>query len=67
MWIYLGIFISAIKKKESGIDMAYRNLIVTRAISISIRNNQLVLGNDDMIVPLEDVNCLVLEHAGIRG
>lgn len=46
--------------------MAYRNLIVTRAISISIRNNQLVLGSDDMIVPLEDVNCLVLEHAGIR-
>lgn len=65
--IYLEIFISAIKKKDSGIDMAYRNLIVTRAISISIRNNQLVLGSDDMIVPLEDVNCLVLEHAGIRG
>lgn len=60
------IFIKAIKKKESGIDMSYRNLIVTRAISISIRNNQLVLGNEDMIVPLEDVNCLVLEHAGIR-
>lgn len=45
--------------------MAYRNIIVTRNISISIHNYQLVIGNKDMCVPLEDINCLVLEHAGI--
>lgn len=45
--------------------MAYRNIIVTRNISISVHNYQLVIGNEDMCVPLEDINCLVLEHAGI--
>ena len=42
--------------------MAYRNIVVTRAINISVHNQQLVLGNDDMCVPMEDINCLVLEH-----
>ena len=45
--------------------MAYRNIIVTRNIGISVHNYQLVIGNEDMCVPLEDINCLVLEHAGI--
>lgn len=45
--------------------MAYRNIIVTRNIGIFVHNYQLVIGNEDMCVPLEDINCLVLEHAGI--
>ncbi len=46
--------------------MAYRNIVVTRAINISVHNQQLVLGNDDMCVPMEDINCLVLEHDGVK-
>ena len=38
---------------------------MTRNIGISVHNYQLVIGNEDMCVPLEDINCLVLEHAGI--
>lgn len=38
---------------------------MTRNIGIFVHNYQLVIGNEDMCVPLEDINCLVLEHAGI--
>ena len=41
--------------------MGYRNIMISNNVSLSIKNAQLIIDNTDISIPVEDINCLVLE------
>lgn len=46
--------------------MGYRNIMISSNASLSIKNAQLVIDNTDISIPVEDINCIVLESRAIK-
>ncbi len=46
--------------------MGYRNVMISNNVSLSIKNAQLIIDNTDISIPVEDINCLVLEGRAIK-
>lgn len=46
--------------------MGYRNIMISNNVSLSIKNSQLVIDNTDVSIPVEDINCIVLEGRAIK-
>ena len=47
--------------------MAYRNLIITQPYDLTIHHNQLkITGQVDTSIPLEDINCIIIENQSVK-
>lgn len=47
--------------------MAYRNIIITQPLDLTIKNKQLMIQGDAVTsIPLEDINCIVIENRGVK-
>lgn len=47
--------------------MAYRNLIITQPLDMTIKHNQLqITAEQTTSIPLEDINCIVIENRAVK-
>lgn len=46
--------------------MSYRNIIVTKDVSITVNHNQIHFGSSDLVVPMEDINSIVIENPQVK-
>lgn len=45
--------------------MQFRNLFISSGYELTIKNNQLTIGTEDLTFPLEDINSIVVENARV--